>query len=63
MFEGKVIWFSNEKGYGFIQLEDKEVFVDKQCKIFDLVLEKYKYLVNTVPSAEMQRCNDYSARK
>ena len=36
-----------------------------KCKIFDLVLEKYKYkyLVNTVPSAEMQRCNDYSARK
>ena len=34
-----------------------------KCKIFGLVLEKYKYLVNTVPSAEMQRCNDYSARK
>ena len=34
-----------------------------KCKIFDLVLEIYKYLVNTVPSAEMQRCNDYSARK
>lgn len=34
-----------------------------KCKIFDLVLEKYKYLVNTVPSAEMQRCNDYSVRK
>ena len=34
-----------------------------KCKNFDLVLEKYKYLVNTVPSAEMQRCNDYSARK
>ena len=34
-----------------------------KCKIFDLVLEKYKYLVYTVPSAEMQRCNDYSARK
>lgn len=34
-----------------------------KCKIFDLVLEKYKYLVNTVPSAEMQRCNDYSTRK
>ena len=27
MFEGKVIWFNNEKGYGFIQFEDKEVFV------------------------------------
>ena len=50
-------------GHKFIRLEDKEVFVDKQCKIFDLVLEKYKYLVNTVPSAEMQRCNDYSTRK
>ena len=34
-----------------------------KCKTFDLVLEKYKYMVNTVPSAEMQRCNDYSARK
>lgn len=27
MFEGKVIWFNNEKGYGFILFEDKEVFV------------------------------------
>lgn len=27
MFEGKVIWFNNEKGYGFIEFEDKEVFV------------------------------------
>ena len=34
-----------------------------KCKIFDLVLEKYKYLFNTVPSAEMQKFNDYSPRK
>lgn len=27
MFEGKVIWFNNEKGYGFIKWENKEVFV------------------------------------
>lgn len=27
MFEGKVIWFNNEKGYGFILYDGKEVFV------------------------------------
>lgn len=27
MFEGKVIWFNNDKGYGFISYEDKQVFV------------------------------------
>ena len=42
------------------KINQKKIY---NCKIFDLVLEKYKYLVNTVPSAEMQRCNDYSARK
>ena len=27
MFTGKVLWFSNEKGYGFIQYDDEQVFV------------------------------------
>lgn len=27
MFEGKVIWFNNDKGYGFIDYNGEEVFV------------------------------------
>lgn len=41
MFEGKVIWFNNEKGYGFIQFEDKEVFVHYSSILDD----SYKTLI------------------
>lgn len=41
MFEGTVIWFSNEKGYGFIQFEDKEVFVHYSSILDD----SYKTLI------------------
>lgn len=41
MFEGKVIWFSNEKGYGFIKFEDKEVFVHYSSILDD----NYKTLI------------------
>ena len=41
MFEGKVIWFNNDKGYGFIQFEDKEVFVHYSSILDD----SYKTLI------------------
>lgn len=41
MFEGKVIWFNNEKGYGFINYEDSQVFVH-YSNILD---DSYKVLV------------------
>lgn len=41
MFEGTVVWFNNEKGYGFIKWEDKEVFVH-YSGILD---ENYKTLI------------------
>ena len=41
MFEGTVIWFSNEKGYGFIQLDDKEIFVHYSSLLDD----SYKTLI------------------
>lgn len=41
MFEGTVIWFSNEKGYGFIQLDDKEIFVHYSSILDD----SYKTLI------------------
>lgn len=41
MFEGQVVWFDNEKGYGFIKLEDKEVFVH-YTSILD---DSYKTLI------------------
>ena len=41
MFEGKVIWFNNEKGYGFILFEDKEVFAHYSSILDD----SYKTLI------------------
>ena len=41
MFEGQVVWFDNEKGYGFIKFEDKEVFVH-YTSILD---DSYKTLI------------------
>ena len=41
MFEGKVIWFNNDKGYGFIQFDDKEVFVHYSSILDD----SYKTLI------------------
>lgn len=41
MFEGKVIWFNNEKGYGFIQFEDQEIFVHYSSILDD----SYKTLI------------------
>ena len=41
MAYGVVKWFDNEKGYGFIQLDDKEIFVHYSSILDD----SYKTLI------------------
>lgn len=49
----------NMSKYNLKRLDSIEILIPKKSKVNDLVLDKYKYLINTVPSPEMERCNDY----
>ena len=49
MIIGKVKWFNNQKKYGFILLEDKEIFVH----FSDILKEGYK----TLRKGEMVLCD------
>lgn len=42
---------SNIYGHKFIKLNSEKIKIPKKCKVYNLVLEKYKYLTNTVPSS------------
>ena len=51
-------------GHTFSYLEKREKQSYKYNKIFDLILPKYKYVVNTVLNPEYQeKCNDYPERE